>query len=54
MRRVIGRIAGPERPPVIVWMRGLNVSVSIAMPRKVFGDGQRIGAAVFSTPRKVP
>src|SRR5216117_2204453 len=35
MRRVIGRIAGPERPPVIVWMRGLNVSVSIAMPRKV-------------------
>src|SRR5262245_3250592 len=36
MRSVIGRIAGPESPPVMVWILGLNVSVSMAIPRNVF------------------
>src|SRR5580692_12270640 len=36
MRRAIGLIAGPERPPVRLLRRGVRVSTSIDMARKVF------------------
>src|ERR1035441_6833580 len=35
MRSVMGLMAGPERPPVMLARRGLRVSASMAMARNV-------------------
>src|SRR5208283_2511891 len=35
MRRAMGLMAGPDRPPVILLSRGCRVSASIDMARKV-------------------